>query len=225
MRRDPHTFYRPQEREEEWHRAKSRYKAKSKNNPITNLRILSINIQGIHNNIAFLRAICKEYDLILLQEHWLPQCNSQDIKELLNGWNCQTICKDDNSNDIDFSKKPSPGGGIATLWQEHLSPHINMNKSSAHPRVLITTLEFPAYPLCVLNCYLPSGNSKEATEKFMEDIDTIDSLINRYKATHEVIIMGDLNEDHFQRKGKKEKAVRQLIQNHKLNDRGKSIGS
>ena len=100
-----------------------------------------------------------------------------------------------------------------------------MNKSSAHPRVLITTLEFPAYPLCVLNCYLPSGNSKEATEKFMEDIDTIDSLINRYKATHEVIIMGDLNEDHFQRKGKKENAVRQLIQNHKLNDRGKSIGS
>ena len=86
--------------------------------------------------------------------------------------------------------------------------------------MLITTLNIDSNPLCVINCYLPSGTTPDALYKFNEDMDALHIVLGKYCNTHEIILIGDLNEDHFHRTGSKEKMMLNLVKEHKLIDLG-----
>ena len=74
--------------------------------------------------------------------------------------------------------------------------------------------------MCLVNCYLPSGNDSEAVFNFSNDIDALNELIVKFGPTHHLIICGDLNADHCNRNGTKEKRLMNLIQEHNLLDPG-----
>ena len=160
--------------------------------------------------------------MILIQEHWLSAFDKDVIQDILPKWGNQCICKDEKMEETDFEKRPTPGGSVATLWKESLSPYMNNHTILESSRIAINTLDLPGCPLCIIICYLPSGSSKEATEKFMEDIDRLNELIDRFSPTHEFLVMGDLNEDHFNRRNKKEMAMMQLMTSQHLTDMGLS---
>ena len=71
-----------------------------------------------------------------------------------------------------------------------------------------------------MNCYLPSGNSPEATEKFKEDLDALHIIIQKYGGNHDLLLIGDFNMDHYHRKGHKENAFTNLVKENHLRDLG-----
>lgn len=182
---------------------------------------MSLNIQGFRQNYAYISQIYKQYDLILLQEHWLPSFDtaliSSELKDIVALHSTATDALDDQ---FQFCKRPICYGGVATLWGNKLSPYIDPSNQEGNSRILLTKINLPHNPLCVINCYLPSGNSKAARDTFMEDLDMLHELLETYSSTHDVIIMGDLNVDHFHRKGPKELAFLQLVKEHDMRDLG-----
>ena len=112
-------------------------------------------------------------------------------------------------------------GGVATLWAHDVDPFAECTEHG-NSRILVTTFDFPGSPLCVINCYLPSGTASDAIQKYNEDTDIIFETTLKFGRSHDVLIIGDLNEDHFRRDKTKERAVKKLIIELKLTDLGSS---
>ena len=165
----------------------------------------------------------KHNDLILLQEHWLPAFDKQDLQDLLPGWKAHSACDEEGTEEINLSRRPVTYGGVATLWNQRLAQYVDEPTMEGNERILVTCLSIPNNPLCIINCYLPSGNSRVAMSKFVEDIDLLHTIIERYATTHEILLMGDLNEDHYNRSSKKEKMIRDMIKELQLKDLGVDI--
>lgn len=83
-------------------------------------------------------------------------------------------------------------------------------------RILPILLDSKQHKLCIINCYLPSGNSSEAIQKFSSDLSVLEAITEKYAPTHGIIIGGDLNADLFNRTSKKETMLQQLINNYNL---------
>ena len=58
-------------------------------------------------------------------------------------------------------------------------------------RIILTECSLET-PLCIMNCYLPSGNSKQAVTDFDEDMDVLTEILSKYKSTHQVITTTDV---------------------------------
>ena len=156
----------------------------------------------------------------MLQEHWLPKYDTPSILQLLPDISAFHCTSTDDEETTEFCKRPICHGGVATLWRGRLNPFIDATQQQGNSRILVTKINIPQNPVCILNCYLPSGNGKEARETFLEDVDTLHELIETYSSTHDILLIGDLNEDHFNRKGPKEEAIMKLVDEHKLRDLG-----
>ena len=158
-------------------------------------------------------------DIICLQEHWLYKFEKERLQDLLPRWKGQHIrCFDENLL-LPNTHRPGGRGGVATLWKEHLSPYANSQEDDGNERIIVTTFNIPSFPLCVINCYLPSGNSTDALSYFREDMDVLHTLLVKFE-NYNIVIAGDLNEDHFHRCSMKEKRIKELIEEHKLHDTG-----
>ena len=88
-------------------------------------------------------------------------------------------------------------------------------------RIILTECSLET-PLCIINCYLPSGNSKQAVTDFDEDMNVLTEILSKYKSTHKVILLGDFNADHYHRCGPKERQLLQLLRENPLYDPGTS---
>ena len=86
-----------------------------------------------------------------------------------------------------------------------LEPDSYIQQNDGNSRMVVTTLNLKAGPVSIINCYLPSGNKPEAEANFREDIDCINVLLEQLGATHDVLLNGDLNQDHFHRNSPKER--------------------
>ena len=71
-------------------------------------------------------------------------------------------------------------------------------------RILVTFFALPHTPLCTINCYLPSGTVPEAVTRYKGDFDAIHEICIKYGQTHNILLLGDLNQDHYHRDGIKE---------------------
>ena len=98
---------------------------------------MSLNIQGFKQNYAYISQIYKQYDLILLQEHWLPSFDtaliSSELKDIVALHSTATDALDDQ---FQFCKRPICYGGVATLWGNKLSPYIDPSNQEGNSRIL-----------------------------------------------------------------------------------------
>ena len=153
-------------------------------------------------------------DILLLQEHWLLAYEKDEIYANLKEWEASVRSVDDN--DLELSVLRHQGfGGTATMWKQHLNPYIKTT-DEGNERILPVFLETRDQHFCIINCYLPSGNSREALDKFSTDLSILHSLLVKYASSHEMVITGDLNLDILNRNGPKEKQFRQLMADHQL---------
>jgi hypothetical protein len=126
-------------------------------------------------------------------------------------------------------RRPSPltliatgRGGVATLWSNELDLYVTRAEDDGNERILVTLFNFTEAPLCIINCYLPSGNDPTVCNNYRSDIDALHEICEKYKPSHSILICGDLNADHFHRNGPKERALNNLIREHGLEDPGAS---
>ncbi len=185
---------------------------------LKHMQLASFNVEGLTSNHAFIQSELCHIDILAIQEHWLLSFQKDKINELLPQWDSHTRCVDE-SNLPDNSCMPHGHGGVATMWSPWLSPFVS-RKDEGNTRILVTLFDLPGAPICILNCYLPSGTSKQAVENYTEDMVVISDLIDKYKHSHTVAVMGDLNADFHNRKGKKEEMLQRVISENKVRDLG-----
>ena len=113
-------------------------------------------------------------------------------------------------------------GGVAVIWKEELHPYMKPMQEG-NKRILPVTLKCGTMPILLICCYLPSGNSKTALEKYSEDMAMLNELLIKYIPSHHIVIAGDLNVDIFHRQGKKESLLISLMQDFSLTTLNHSI--
>jgi len=89
------------------------------------LSITSYNLHGLFNGFSLLTLLCKNYDIVLVQEHWLPSSGLCKLSTLDRNFDCCAV----SSMDAKSCRGPligRPFGGIAILWNKKYSPVIEI---------------------------------------------------------------------------------------------------
>lgn len=107
-------------------------------------------------------------------------------------------------------------GGVACIWKQELTPFIKQTEEG-NERVLPVLISIPkSVPICLINCYLPSGESRTAFEEYANTLIMIQDIIESYMDTHSILITGDLNVDLLQRDGKNERIIKKMMKDLSL---------
>jgi endonuclease/exonuclease/phosphatase family metal-dependent hydrolase len=182
--------------------------------------IVSFNIEGASFNHAYVNSeLSKIAQVLCLQEHWLHKFEQKELSQLLPEWHQHIRCYGE-ANPVQNTHRPAGRGGVATLWTPNLDKYARRLDEEGNERILVTLFDMASNPLCVINCYLPSGTAHEAVNKFKDDLDALHELCMKYGQTHNILILGDLNQDHYHRSGEKERRMTRLIQEQTLVDLG-----
>ena len=147
--------------------------------------------------MVFTQQALESNDILCIQEHWLFKYEIDKLSTLLKGkdFAARSI---DEYDPLPPTNRPRPQGGVATLWSSELSPYIKA-LDEGNERILPILIDKPGLDLCLINCYLPSGNSTSAIGEFNNDVAILTEIINKYSPSYKIMITGDLNADLFNR--------------------------
>ncbi len=143
------------------------------------------------------------------------------LSELFPGWS-NTARSSDEYHHISNACRPIGQGGVAVLWSHDLDRYVKL-VDDGNERILPVLFDLPGTPICVINCYLPSGVKHDAVTKYEEDLAAISELLYKYSGPYEVLLVGDMNEDHFNRNATKERLMTKTIRDHSLTDLGMAV--
>ncbi|CAC5411213.1 unnamed protein product [Mytilus coruscus] len=164
------------------------------NNSKDTLNILSFNCKNIKTTGQFFQEIQKPADIILIQEHWIFHFELQLLKELhpkIVGVGKAV----DSSDPIATSHMPRGYGGVAVLWQKSIERFINpLPDGSSRLQCIELVIDKPQI---IISVYLPTKSSNDSYDIFLDCLDQLYEIIQKYGGTHEIIIEGDLNEDLY----------------------------
>ncbi len=120
-----------------------------------------------------------------VQEHWLYQFQCDDIAK---EFQCNSFLRA-----VDYTSPISPRnwrrgyGGTGFIWHNSLNPYIK-TQPDGNERVTVITLEkLSAKPLCLISCYMPSGNSTTAKNEYAATLDILSLICDKFKASHNVV--------------------------------------
>ncbi len=187
------------------------------------INIASFNIERAKSNFHFVNSNLSSQNIICLQEHCCYKFEKDVLIKLFPKWHNESRSVDEYDC-VSNLHCPTGHGGVATLWDDSLNLYAR-KCDDGNERILVMLFEFPGSPLCLINCYLPSGTGNTVVDTFKDDIARLTEIILKYQTTHEILVAGDLNEDHFRRKNAKEICTINMIQSLQLQDLSTSSGS
>ena len=175
----------------------------------------SLNVDSLKYNAIAVEELMNNSDFVCIQEHWLWAFeNEHIIKKMFPGAGFHSRAVDEFHNITPIAVSRGHGG-VCTLWKREHDPYMKKT-SDGNERVLITIFEPPHNArVCLINCYLPAGESKKAIEDFANDIALIEALLDKYKE-YTTVIAGDLNADIYNRKGRKEQLITEMVNKRQL---------
>ena len=141
-------------------------------------------------NAAYVKEIIRKVKpkIFCLQEHWLHEHDRADIEEMLEGrkfvFKAVDVSEEQGNRAASCSR-----GGVLTCWSKELDELVIPREGDSTDRVLVTCFNLDR-PICIVNCYLASGDTKEAYERYCDDLDIITNMIIKYEESHDVIIIG-----------------------------------
>jgi len=150
------------------------------------MKIISWNIQNFKTNNLWLQQFNLQYDMILLQETWLFNYESNLIENSFRDYKCVSASSMPNYRN---GVKGRPYGGTAILVKKQFENSIK-EVDSSDPRLLSILLDTKKGKLLVINVYLPC-NSFQNDDLITEYFGAIESRIS--KSDCMVIVMGDFN--------------------------------
>ena len=117
----------------------------------------------------------------------------------------------DDNNPIPSTQMPRGYEGVSVLWESDID-HLVNQKHDGNERIQCIELKLQK-PILIISAYLPTKGYKDSTQTFKENIDCLYEIIQKYHASHEVIIGGDLNEDLSNEKNQSDRLnyLRELI--------------
>jgi hypothetical protein len=164
----------------------------------TDVIITSLNIEGFKNNKYYFDQISPLSDIICLQEIWLFECELTDFTTIA-GSPYHMARAVDWDNPISPWRLPRGYGGIAILWSERLDKCIKPRRDIGNQQVQAVEYNAPGMDYIILNCYMPSGNSKKVKDEYQNTLQILESILLNFINSHTIILAGDFNVDLFNR--------------------------
>ena len=180
----------------------------------TDIKLTSFNVENARNNSHYVINDLSQSDIILLQETWLFQCETQSgtLERLYTEYDTHARGVDVN-NPIAPSSLPRGYGGIAIMWKKNLTPMITKKKNGNHRIICIEIKN-----CYIINVYFPSGNDRLSTEEHMECTDILESIVQTIDYDKHILIAGDWNIDLFKLAYKRDKRRKKIIDFIKRNN-------
>ena len=155
----------------------------------TKLKIVTYNCKNVTTNIQFVRDLCQENDIILLQEHWLRKDQLHILQNVHTDFLGYGVSAMDTGKKI---LKGRPYGGTAIIYSKRFGSNA---KFMEYDEDRLTGLEVTIDNriLLILNVYMPTECAKNA-DKFTILLGKIQSIVEE-SDYNSVIIGGDFNAD------------------------------
>ena len=150
----------------------------------------SINIQNVKTNKAFLQSLFRKLDIICIQEHWLFDFEHSLLQEMSDQHLVFSKCVDMN-DPLPPNERIRGYGGVATFWSKSLDNLVTKHQDEGE-RIIVLEIKNDPISLILINAYLPARNSKQH-DSYDEVLGEISEIIYKFKPTHDIIIVGDMN--------------------------------
>ncbi|MEW8547545.1 MAG: endonuclease/exonuclease/phosphatase family protein, partial [Candidatus Thiodiazotropha sp.] len=161
------------------------------NKKINSLNIVTYNCKNVNTSIQAIGCLSKMADIILLQEHWLYDCQLHKLNELNILYNGKGKAVD-SSDPIPPIQMPRGYGGVGILWKKDIDHLVTVFPDGGER---IQCLELKAeIPKLIISIYLPCKGATDNYAEFTDCIDQLNEVVLKYKETHEILIGGDFNE-------------------------------
>ncbi|MES9880811.1 MAG: reverse transcriptase family protein [Sedimenticola sp.] len=166
------------------------------------LSIVTYNCKNIDTSKIAIEELRTEYssDIILIQEHWCFDCKLQKLNEINSHYNSVGKAVD-TGDPILPAQMPRGYGGTAILWRKEIDHVVNPISDGGNR---IQCIEINGQdPLLVVSAYMPCRGLNDNVEDFVDCLDQLQEIVNKYSNTHSIVIGGDFNEDMKNRRNSK----------------------
>ena len=154
------------------------------------MSFVSYNSKGFsENRQRFLLEMIDDYDIILLQEHWLCDDQLGKLHSLHDSYSCHAVSGVDCSSDIISGR---PFGGCAIFWKKSIKHNISIIKPNSR-RFIAISMTYHDTIILIINVYMPC-DARQNVDEYETILSDISNVILEYKASF-VILGGDFNCD------------------------------
>ena len=133
-------------------------------------------------------SLCKEFDIILLQEHWLPIQDLEYFNSIHDDYMFIAYSPVDLSQSLLVGR---PHGGLCVLYHRDFSKYIRLIDDS-NPRLLCFEILNNDEKILVGNCYLPYDDRGRNLIDYIEILHKFNSICIEGDYSH-IILLGDFN--------------------------------
>lgn len=131
-------------------------------------------------------------DILLLQEHWLFDCNLHKLKEI-NSYYSGCGKAVDTGNPIPPIQMPRGYGGVAILWRHEIDHLIQVLPDGGN-RIQCVELKGDK-PLILVSVYMPCRGLSDNVDDYGDYLDQLREIVAKYSSSHIIVLGGDMNED------------------------------
>ena len=179
-----------------------------------NLKITSFNCAGFkHRNYDYISDLYEKCDIMLLQETWLYNFQSNIISNVLPNCQYHALSAMDESN---ITRVGRPYGGLAILWKNNLALSITPIKTNSS-RLCAVNVKSDKINIIIFNIYMPcDNNSDESFDIFGDVLFDLLSILDTYRG-FDLIMGGDFNVDFKRNESRNLGLLKQFIDEEFLN--------
>lgn len=147
------------------------------------LRIVSYNCKNLKSSIPEINNLCNEFDVVLLQEHWLHHFEL----DMLNSINQLFYGRGFSAMNADVMTLGRPFGGLGILWRKSLHWD-SVEVESVNKVVMVCKFKVKSFEFNIINVHCPCADD------VVEYLDTLGSIDNCLcSLSGDVMILGDFN--------------------------------
>ena len=174
----------------------------------TALILGTFNVKNVETNLIYIQKLLKNCDILFIQETWLFNFQLPLLGEYFSTHVSVGKAVDDD-NPLPPTQKPRGYGGVACLIRKDLDIRHKFHLSGSCRVLTLEILCEP--PVCAIGVYMPvRGTSKK--QEYQEVLDEIAEIIQTFKTTHIMILLGDMNASMMDRCGnERDKLLEQFI--------------
>ena len=151
--------------------------------------------------------LAKDIDVVLVQEHWLFDCQLHRLSTVCSEFTGQGKAVDTGDPILPL-QMPRGYGGTAVLWKCGID-HLIATLPDGGNRIQCVEIKGPE-PILLVSAYMPCNFMQGCVDEFEDTLDQLSEITAKY-SSHQIIIGGDFNEDIIE-PNKNSKRL-QLLQN------------
>jgi endonuclease/exonuclease/phosphatase family metal-dependent hydrolase len=153
--------------------------------------------------------LCKDNNIVAIQEHWLHLYEIPNIqKELALQDYCSSFKCFDDENPVPHTCRSKGQAGTALLWHKNIDQQIEILPDGGQ-RVITANLKTVEGNLLIMCVYMPCDGYRSSLESFRDTIAEIEEILTKYKGL-QTLICGDLNSSLHRDREKKYKLDEEL---------------